>query len=83
MYDVYNTGTKTIRLDEDVYERIARQKRPDETFSEAIDRLTGAPSLATLGEIVDPERVERMEAAIEAADEDDAVEIEELLDEFR
>ncbi|WP_290810443.1 antitoxin VapB family protein [Halovivax sp.] len=76
-------GTKTIRLDEDVYERIKRQKRSDETFSEAIDRLTGAPSLAELGGIVDLERVEKMEAAIEAADEADAAEVEEFLDEFR
>ena len=33
-------GTKTVRLDEDVYERIKSRKRDDETFSEAIDRLT-------------------------------------------
>lgn len=76
-------GTRTIRLDEDVYERIKRQKRPDETFSDAIDRLTGAPSLAELGEIVDAERVERMEDAIEEADQADAEEVEDVLDEFR
>lgn len=29
-----------VRLDDDVYERIRSQKRDDETFSEAIDRLT-------------------------------------------
>jgi predicted CopG family antitoxin len=29
-----------VRLDDDVYERIKHQKRSDETFSEAIDRLT-------------------------------------------
>lgn len=61
-------GTKTIRIDEDVYERVERRKRPEETFSEAIDRLTGAPSLSELGGIVEPDRVDRMEAAIEAAD---------------
>ena len=76
-------GTKTIRLEENVYERIKRQKRPDETFSEAIDRLTDTPSLSELGGIVDPERVEKMEDAIEEADEADAAEVEEVLDEFR
>jgi len=30
-----------VRLDEDVYERIKSNKREDETFSEANDRLTG------------------------------------------
>ncbi|WP_436925674.1 antitoxin VapB family protein [Halosimplex amylolyticum] len=33
-------GTKTVRLDDDVYERIKSKKRADETFSDAIDRLT-------------------------------------------
>lgn len=33
-------GRKSVRLDEDVYERIESQKREDETFSDAIDRLT-------------------------------------------
>jgi predicted CopG family antitoxin len=38
-------GTKSIRLDEDVYERIEAHKWEDETFSEAIDRLTSEYSL--------------------------------------
>jgi predicted CopG family antitoxin len=33
-------ATKNVRLDEDVYERIKARKRNDETFSEAIARLT-------------------------------------------
>ncbi|WP_436902613.1 antitoxin VapB family protein [Halovenus halobia] len=32
-------GTKQVRLDEDVYAKIADEKRPNETFSEAIERL--------------------------------------------
>ena len=38
-------GTKSVRLDEEVYERIAAHKRDDETFSEAINRLTSEYSL--------------------------------------
>ncbi|RJX51482.1 DUF7557 family protein [Halonotius pteroides] len=38
-------GTKSVRLDEEVYKRIAAHKRDDETFSEAIDRLTSDYSL--------------------------------------
>lgn len=75
-------GTKPVRLDEDTYERIKQRKRPDETFSEAIDRLTRTPSLAELGGIVEEERVERMEAAIEAADDADEAEVDDVLDEF-
>lgn len=32
-------GTRTIRLDEDVYERLKSRKSDDETFSDAVDRL--------------------------------------------
>ena len=66
-----------------MYERLARQKRDDETFSELVDRLIGAPSLGELGEIVSEERVERMERAIEDADEADAEAVEDVLDGFR
>lgn len=38
-------GTKTIRLDEAVYERIKARKREDESFSDVIDRLTSDYSL--------------------------------------
>lgn len=33
-------GTKTIRVREDVYERLKARKRPDESFSDLLDRLT-------------------------------------------
>lgn len=33
-------GTKTIRVREEVYERLAARKRPDESFSDLLDRLT-------------------------------------------
>ena len=41
--------TKTVRLKEDVYERIKSKKRDDETFSEAVNRLTRNVSLLDLG----------------------------------
>lgn len=52
-------GTKMVRLDEDVYERIKSKKRDDETFSEAIDRLTGGYTLldfAAADPVVDTDR---------------------------
>jgi len=76
-------GTKTIRLDDDVYERLRENKRDDETFSEAVERLMGGRSLAELGDVLDDEdRVERMEAEIEEANEADAREVDEVLDQF-
>lgn len=33
-------GTKTIRVREEVYERLKAQKRSDESFSDLLDRLT-------------------------------------------
>jgi predicted CopG family antitoxin len=70
-------------LDEDVYQRLRENKRGDETFSETVERLMGSRSLAELGDVLDDEsRVERMEAAIEAADEADAQEVDEVLDRF-
>lgn len=76
-------GSKTIRLDEDVYERLRESKRGDETFSEAVERLLGGRSLAELGDVLDDEsRVERMEAAIEAADEAETREVDDVLGRF-
>ena len=37
--------SKSVRLDEDVYELVSARKRDDETFSETIERLVGGPSL--------------------------------------
>lgn len=33
-------GTRTIRVREEVYERLKARKRPDESFSDLLDRLT-------------------------------------------
>jgi len=47
-------STKSVRLDEDVYERIAARKRDGETFSEAIERLTGEYTLVDYAGDTDP-----------------------------
>lgn len=64
-------GTKQVRLSEDVYAKIQDEKRDDESFSDAIDRLTTDWSLAewagwTSDEAADRHR-ERL-AELEAAD---------------
>lgn len=35
------TNSRTIRLEDDVYERLKDEKRPDESFSDAVERLLG------------------------------------------
>lgn len=71
-------GTKTVRLEEDVYERVRSQKRDDETFSEAIDRLTGGASLLDLEGTLDDEEAEDVREAIEESREADIQESKEI-----
>ncbi len=64
-------GTKTVRLEEDVYERVRSKKRDDETFSEAIDRLTSGASLLDLqGTLGDEDAEDVREAIAESRDAD-------------
>jgi predicted CopG family antitoxin len=58
-------GTKTIRLDEDVYEKLRARKRDDETFSEAVDRLIGGPSLLEIAGILSEEEADDLDDAVE------------------
>jgi len=74
--------TKSVRLDEDVYERIKSEKRPDETFSEAIDRLTGGASLLDLVGILSDEDAAAFRTAIAASDTDAIDEVDAVVDRF-
>lgn len=75
-------GTRMVRIDEDVYERIASQKRDDETFSEAIERLLADPPLVSLAGILDEEEAAEIEAVIEEEDAEYDAYLDELVDEF-
>lgn len=70
-----------MRLDESVYERIKDQKREDETFSQAIERLTGDYTLMDFADEFADEGESRWadhKEAIEAAEEAQREEMEEL-----
>lgn len=71
-----------VRIDADVYERIEAQKRDDETFSEAIERLLASPSLVSLAGILDEEAAAEFESAIDDADAEYEAELDEVVDEF-
>jgi len=75
-------STKSVRLDEDVYERIKSKKRPDETFSEAIDRLTGGASLLDLVGILSDAEAAEFRTVIDEADEDATDEIDGVVERF-
>jgi predicted CopG family antitoxin len=64
-------GTKQVRLSEDVYAKIEDKKQPDESFSDAIDRLTSDWSLAGWAgwmSDADAERHRERVSELEAAD---------------
>lgn len=63
-----NMGSKTIRLDDDVYAKLCAAKREGETFSETVERLIGAPSLTELAGILDPDTIDDMRVGIDEAD---------------
>jgi predicted CopG family antitoxin len=67
-----------IRLDDHVYEHIKTKKRDDESFSDAVARLTAGRSLRDLREVFDEDEVSEMRDAIEAADEQDREEVREV-----
>ena len=71
-----------IRLEDDVYERIKANKRDDESFSDAVERLIGGRSLRDLRAVFDGERVSEMRDAIEAADEEDRDAVREVAERF-
>jgi len=72
--------SKQVRLDEDVYARIEDRKREDETFSEAIDRLTSDWSLADWSGWMDEAEAERHRELLDDLDEADRRDTEAVLD---
>ncbi|WP_440771409.1 DUF7557 family protein [Natronorubrum sp. DTA28] len=71
-----------IRLEDDVYERIKANKRDDESFSDAVDRLIGGRSLRDLRNVFDEDQVSEMRDAIAAADQADRDEVREVAERF-
>lgn len=64
-------GTNTVRLDDDVYERLKSRKRDDETFSEAVDRLLGGWSLLDFADADAPADPETHRALLDEIDRQD------------
>lgn len=80
--DVYSMGSKQVRLDDDVYAEIADEKRQDETFSEAIDRLVSDWRLSEWGTGRSREEIDAHREALESMDRIEAAETEQLREEL-
>lgn len=57
-------GTKTIRLDDEAYERLADRKREGESFSDVVKRIAGERSLLELAGILSDDEAETMRETI-------------------
>ena len=75
-------GTKQVRLDEDVYARIANEKRPNETFSEAVERLITDWSLTEFDLGLDEGDTKQFADAVEQIEATTAENLDETLDEL-
>lgn len=73
-------GSKTISLPEDVYEKLREERRSDESFGEAIDRLLGRRRLAEFWDAWDDDTANRAREAVETARNRNADRLERLYD---
>jgi|GEM_PF-805207 len=73
-------GTKTVRLDDDVYERIKSRKQPDETFSDAIERLTSEWTLIDYADSESPIDPDRHRELVERSEREGRAETESRLE---
>ncbi|GKZ12328.1 antitoxin VapB family protein [Haladaptatus sp. T7] len=62
--------TKSIRVTDEVHSMIEAHKHDDETFSEAIERLIGGPSLRELAGILSDDEADTFREAIEESHAD-------------
>lgn len=74
--------SKSIRLSEDAYERLAAHKGEDETFSEVVLRLAGERSLLELAGILSDEEAESLRDAVDERRERRGRELEQLAGEL-
>ena len=56
--------SKTISLSDEAYARLKALKRPNESFSDTINRLTGRKRLSEIAGVLDDEDVEVVERAV-------------------
>ncbi|WP_092813778.1 antitoxin VapB family protein [Halopenitus malekzadehii] len=75
--------SKSIRLSEEAYDRLAAHKTEDETFSEVVLRLAGERSLLEIAGILSDEEADALRDAIDDRRERRANGLEEVADRMR
>ena len=75
-------GSKYVPLDADVYDSIRSRKHEYEAFSEAVERLVGAPSLLEMADIFSDEEAEEFRDAVDEVDAVDEEDLDKLVDHF-
>ncbi|KTG09550.1 hypothetical protein AUR64_14320 [Haloprofundus marisrubri] len=75
--------SKSIRLSEEAYNRLAAHKEGDETFSEVVLRLAGERSLVELAGILSDEQADALEDAIEERRSRRHEDLEEITEELQ
>ena len=75
--------SKSVRLSEEAYERLAAHKREEETFSEVVLRLAGERSLLELAGVLSDEEADALRDAVDERRERRAEELEETADRMR
>lgn len=72
--------SRSIRLSEEAYERLAAHKREDETFSDAVLRLAGERSLLERAGILNDEEADALRDAVDERRERRTGELETIAD---
>jgi predicted CopG family antitoxin len=75
--------SRSIRLSEEAYERLAAHKREDETVSDVVLRLAGERSLLDLAGVLSEEQAVALEAAIEERRERRKEDLDSIANELR
>lgn len=75
--------SKSIRLSEDAYERLAAHKKEDETFSDVVLRLAGERSLLDIANILSDEDADTVRSAIDERRERRRDGLESVADDLR
>ena len=75
--------SKSIRLSEEAYERLAAHERDDETFSDVVLRLAGERSLPELAGVLSDDEADALREAVEERRERRAAELEDTADRLR
>jgi predicted CopG family antitoxin len=75
--------SKSIRLSEEAYERLAAHKRENETFSDVVLRLAGERSLLDIAGVLSDDEADAVREAVEERREQRGAELEESADRMR